>query len=106
MGAAGVGGGGCPGGVELMRDRLRAKLSSKPLRLQPSRKLLRLAAMLEAHARRIPTVLHVHDSQCAEVPEDDVTSGPLLKDIMMRQLDWARGLPINAELTEGKRYTK
>jgi hypothetical protein len=63
-------------------------------------------ALLKCHAERLPVVLHVYDEIVLEVPYGDGKSGGRLRDIMRDVPSWARGLPVDADGGESRRYTK
>jgi DNA polymerase len=55
----------------------------------------------------LPAVLHVHDEIVLEVPERDADAArDNLISVMTTPPDWARGLPLNAEVSTMTRYGK
>lgn len=51
-------------------------------------------------------VFHVHDETVTEVDEDDSTAFDICHRAMETLPEWAAGLPLEAETTEGTRYSK
>ncbi|MEK1928558.1 MAG: hypothetical protein AAAC47_02000, partial [Pararhizobium sp.] len=67
--------------------------------------LVRLAR--EKLAKWMPVRLHTHDEILVETKEKDVhLAAEILREEMMRGFDWTDGLPIAAETTVGRFYTK
>lgn len=61
-------------------------------------------AILEAEETVGEVQLHVHDEVVVEVDEDVPCSA--LQQVMERDLDWAPGMPVRAEVNESKYYRK
>jgi DNA polymerase len=61
-------------------------------------------AMVECESKNLPVVMHVHDEIVCEA--DQSASLAQMGRLVMRQPDWAPGLPINVEGWEGQRYRK
>lgn len=59
----------------------------------------------ELDRRSYPIIFHVHDEVVCEVP-NNMGSTSEVEEIMCQVPDWAKGLPIAAEVTQGKRYRK
>lgn len=62
-------------------------------------------AMLRCEDEGLSTVLHTHDSICAEVKTGSKTPEDLRR-IMCASEPWLRGLPVAADVAESKRYGK
>jgi hypothetical protein len=63
------------------------------------------AIQVKAEEFNIPIHLHTHDELLAM--SDDATTGAKLQNLMMHGApDWAEGLPLHADISEGVRYTK
>ena len=62
-------------------------------------------SLIELDRRSYPVVFHVHDEVVCEVPNNMGSTSELEK-IMCQVPEWAQGLPIAAEVTEGLRYRK
>jgi DNA polymerase len=55
----------------------------------------------------MPTTLHTHDEIVSETDEEDAGQAAVtLRAVMERGFDWSKGLPIAAETTVGRWYTK
>jgi DNA polymerase len=55
----------------------------------------------------LDVVLHVHDEVVLEVPEADAEhAAARLVEIMCQPPEWAKGLPLNAEVATMKQYGK
>ena len=50
--------------------------------------------------------MHVHDEIIAEVPESDGEALENICELMAQDIDWALGLPLNAEGYECRYYRK
>lgn len=62
-------------------------------------------SMRRLEAKGIPIVFHVHDEVICEVPEDSYSAEDIAK-IMGEPIDWAPGLPLNADAYECHYYKK
>lgn len=63
-------------------------------------------ALIRCDEAGLPVVLHVYDEIVLEVDEDNTTAVDELKAIMCDPPAWAKGLPVNVEGGESRRYTK
>lgn len=63
-------------------------------------------ALIRCDEQGLPVVLHVYDEIVLEVDEDNTTAVDELKAIMCDPPAWAKGLPVNVEGGESRRYTK
>ena len=63
-------------------------------------------ALIKCDLAKLPVVLHCYDEIVMEVDENDNETPGILRKIMRDPPSWARGLPIDAKLGEGRRYTK
>ena len=63
-------------------------------------------AQLRLEKAGYPIILSVHDEVLCEVPDDPAYTLEEMIKIMCEVPDWAKGLPVNADGWEGKRYRK
>lgn len=63
-------------------------------------------ALVRCDREGLPVVLHVYDEIVLEVDEDNTTAVDELKAIMCSPPSWAKGLPVNVEGGESRRYVK
>lgn len=63
-------------------------------------------SMFIIHRADLPIIFHVHDEVVVEVDEDDSTAFDTIHMAMETLPPWAAGLPLEAETTESRRFTK
>ena len=91
---------------EWPRARLWRGLACENITQAVANDLLR-HSLRQLDAEGLNVVLHVHDEIVLEVPEADATrAAARLVEIMCQPPEWAKGLPLNAEVATMVRYGK